>query len=186
MQDVQDAIGKLPPEAWPFIDLLFKITVALIAIWLVLAIVAWWRRRAYNLTIASTAKRNRKGQPDFLKVDRKAREAAIERGEAHEEFLDERDRQDAAAALLAAGDPISWAQRILGIGAFVMSLVTLGSTILGAFMNVSKMGETLQKMPSGERLVTIISKHWLVSLVMLVVIAWHIYHYFTHRKWKEA
>lgn len=186
MQDVQDAIDRIPPEAWPFIDLLFRITIALVAVWFVLVIFAWWRRRAYNLTIAATARKNRKGQPDFLKVDRKAREAAIARGEAHESILDEREREERLAALQAAGDPIGWTERIVGAGAFIMSLITLGSTVLGAFLNVTKMGDTLREMPAGERIVAVLTKHWFVSLVMLVVIAWHIYQYFIQHKWKEA
>jgi len=186
MQDMQDAIDRIPPEAWPFIDLLFRITIALVVVWLVLAIFAWWRRRAYNLTIAATARKTRKGQPDFLKVDRKAREAAIARGAAHEDVLEAREREEALAALRAAKDPIGWTQRIVGIGAFIMSIITLGSTILGAFINVSKMGEGLQQMPSGERIVTILTRHWFISLVMLVVVAWHIYQYFIQHKWKEA
>jgi len=186
MQDVQDAIARIPPEAWPFIDLLFRITIALVAIWLVLGIVAYWRRKAYNLTIASTARKNRKGQPDFLKVDRKARAAAIDRGEAHEAFLDEREREEALAALTAARDPIGWSQRIAGLAAFVMSLFTLASVLLGAFANVSKMGETLQAVSSIERITTIISRHWIASLVMLFVIVWHVYKYFSDRKWQEA
>ena len=99
--NVQDAIDRIPPEAWPLIDIACKVTVAIALVWIFLALVAWWRRRAYNLTIASTAKRNKDAQPDFLTVDKKAREAAIERGAAHEADLTERERQEAIAA--AAG-----------------------------------------------------------------------------------
>ena len=45
-------------------------------LWLLLSLVAWWRRRAYNLTVASTARRSKKAQPDFLNVDKKARAKA--------------------------------------------------------------------------------------------------------------
>lgn len=185
MQDLQDVVDKIPPEAWPLIDSLFRWTLIVVAIWLVISILAWWRRRAYNLTVAATARRSRKAQPDFLKVDEKARDAAIRRGEAHEAVLEDRERDEALAALKASKDPLSFGQRIAGIAAAGMSVFTLLTIILGAVTNVSKMGEALQTLSSVEKVKAIVSQHLAGTIIVLLVIAWHIYKYVADRQWKE-
>jgi hypothetical protein len=185
MRNVQDVIDRIPPEAWPLIDMLFRITIVLAVIWLALALVAWWRRRAYNLTVASTARRSGKAQPDFLHVDEKARKAAIARGEAHEEFIEDRERDEAAAALEAAKQPINLAQRIAGFAALLMSIFTLSTVALGAVTNVSKMGDALKSVSSVDKVEKIVSDHWLGTTVAALVIAWHVYKYFADRSWKE-
>lgn len=184
MQNVQDAIDRIPPEAWPLIDTLFRVTIVLALIWLALSLVAWWRRRAYNLTVTSTARRSRKAQPDFLKVDEAARSAAIARGAAHEAFLEEREREEALAALKAAKDPMSLGRRIAGIAAFGMSLFTLATVILGSVSNVSKMGEALEAVSSMEKVRMVVEDHLLGTIVALLVITWHLFRYFSDRKWK--
>lgn len=186
MQNVQDAIDRIPPDAWPLIDTLFRITVGLAAVWLLLVLVAWWRRRAYNLTVASTARKSRDAQPDFLRVDQKARKAAIARGEAHEEMLDAREREEALAAMRAGKDPLTTGSRLAGLATFAMSLFTLASVIFGAVGNVSKMGEALQSLSSFEKIEKVIADHWFAALVSALVIAWHIYKYVSGRKWKEG
>lgn len=185
MQNVQQVVDRIPPEAWPLIDTLFRITIVIALVWLLLALVAWWRRRAYNLTVASTASRSKKAQPDFLRVDEKARKAAIERGEAHEEVLEEREREEALAALKAAKDPLSFSQRLAGFAAAAMSIFTLSTVIFGAVTNVTRMGEALQAVSSFEKIRIIIVNNWLGTLIALFVIVWHIYKYYADRKWKE-
>lgn len=185
MRNMQDVIDRIPPDAWPLIDTLFRITIVVALVWLLLALVAWWRRRAYNLTVASTASRSEKAQPDFLKVDHKAREAAIERGAAHEDFLEEREREEALAALKAAKDPLSLTERLAGLAAFLMSLFTLATMVFGAVTNVSKMGEALESVGSVEKIQKVVADHWLGTLVAVFVIVWHVYKYFGDRKWKE-
>ena len=51
---------------------------ALAAAWFGLALLDRWRRRTYNLTVAERGGSG--ATPDFLKVDRAKREAALERG----------------------------------------------------------------------------------------------------------
>jgi len=182
MQNVQDLVDRVPPEAWPLIETMFKITIALAIIWLALAIVAWWRRRAYNLTVASTAGRSEKAQPDFLRVDEKAREAAIERGEAHEKFLDDRERDRERAAK----DPLSLGQRLAGLATLMMSIFTLSTVIFGAVNNVRSMGKELQSIGTFERLQQIIVDNWLGATIAVFVIGWHVSKYFLDRKWTKA
>ena len=186
MQNVQDVIDRIPPDAWPLIDTLFRITMVVTAVWLAFALVAWWRRRAYNLTIASTAGRSEKAQPDFLRVDQKARDAAIARGEAHEDYLEDREREEAAAALKAAKGPLNLSQRLAGLAAFLMSLFTLSTMVFGTVTNVSKMGDALESVGSVEKIRMVVAEHWLATIIAALVIAWHIYKYFADRRWKEA
>jgi hypothetical protein len=185
MPDVQDAIDRIPPEAWPFIDILFRITIALVAVWLVLALVALWRRRAYNLTVASTAGKSRKAQPDFLKVDDDARDDAIRRGERHEKLLDDRDKEEALAALRAAKDPLTLGARLAGWAAAAMSVFTLLTAVVGVVGNVGRMGDMVSQMSSAERLEYLVTTYPISSLVVVLVVIYSVYRYFADRQWKE-
>ncbi|HEX8442646.1 MAG TPA: hypothetical protein VF631_03250 [Allosphingosinicella sp.] len=180
MQNVQDLVDRIPPEAWPLIDVLFRITVALTLLWLFLALVAWWRRRAYNLTIASTAGRSKKAQPDFLRVDEKARKAAIARGEAHEEFLEDREQEELAK------DPLSFGQRMAGLASLVMSLFTLSTVVFGAVSNIQNMGKAFKSMGTWEKMQKVLADHWFGTSLAVFVIGWYLYKYFADRKWKES
>ena len=82
-----DTSVQIPPEAWPFIDLLFNITLVAALIWGAISLFIYLRRRALNLTPVSAARTNEQAQPDFLKVDEKARAEALQKGEAFEQKL---------------------------------------------------------------------------------------------------
>lgn len=185
MRNLQDVVDRIPPEAWPLIDTLFKITIVVSIIWLFLAVIAWWRRHAYNLTVASTARRSRKAQPDFLHVDKQARQAAIERGEAHEDDLDARERAE-AATLEAARHPVTIGERIASAAAFLMSIFTLLSVLIGAVGQVGSMSATFKQLSSVEKMQKVIADHWLGTLIAVFVIGWHVYRYHHDRKWKGA
>lgn len=180
--NVQDAIDRIPPEAWPLIDITAKVTVAIALVWIFLALVAWWRRRAYNLTIASTAKRNKDAQPDFLTVNKKAREEAIARGAAHEAELTERERLEA----LAASSGLKKGSHIARIAALLMSLFTLACSIMGVVGNVGAMEKSVQNLTASGKIQYIIQQHPIATIIIVLVIAYNIYHYVTHRKWEEA
>lgn len=184
---VEGAIERIPPDAWPMIDQMFKITIALLAVWIVLALVAWWRRRAYNLTVASTHSRSKKAQPDFLSVDKKAREKAIERGEAHEEALDERDEAEAeaAAALAAADKPVGLAKRLAAVATTAMSVFTLLTAISGAALNVGKMDEQVKQLTAGGKIEYLLKEHTFGVIVVLLIIAFQIWKFIKKEKWKE-
>ena len=180
--NVQDAIDRIPPDAWPLIDIAAKVTVVIAVVWIFLALVAWWRRRAYNLTIASTAKRNKDAQPDFLTVDKKAREAAIERGAAHEAALTERERQEA----IAAAGGLTKGSHVARIAALLMSLFTLACSIMGVVGNVGAMEKSVQNLTASGKIQYIIQQHPIATVIIVLVIAYNVWHYFQHRKWEEA
>lgn len=182
--NLQDAIDRIPPEAWPLIDLTAKITVAVALVWIFLALVAWWRRRAYNLTVASTARRNKSAQPDFLHVDKKARDAAIERGAAHEADLTERERLEALAEAESKG--LKKTTNLARLAALFMSLFTLACSIMGVVGNVGAMEKSVQNLTAGGKIQYIITAHPIATIIVVLVIAYNVWHYFQHRKWEEA
>lgn len=173
----------IPPEAWPFIDQLFVATLVVAAIWLVLSGFVLWRRKASNLTPVSAAGKSKSAQPDFLKVDSKAREAAIARGESFDKELARRERREASRA---ASSPATLSQRIAGAITFLMSLFTLATMIYGAIFQVSRMGSMMKEYSSFERIVLVIQRHPIAFSVAVFVILFHIYRYFAQRKWQEA
>ena len=182
--NVQDAIDRIPPEAWPLIDIVAKVTVVVALVWIFLALVAWWRRRAYNLTIASTAKRNKDAEPDFLHVDKEAREAAIARGAAHEAELTERERLEALAA--AERNGLKKTTNLARLAALFMSLFTLACSIMGVVGNVGAMEKSVQNLTAGGKIQYIITAHPIATIIVVLVIGYNVWHYFQHRKWEEA
>jgi hypothetical protein len=181
----ESAIERIPPDAWPMIDIMFKITIGLFAVWIFLALVAWWRRRAYNLTVASTHKRSKKAQPDFLSVDQKAREKAIDRGEEHEEELDERDEAEAEAADAAVGKPVGLAKRLASIATTAMSIFTLLTAISGAVLNVGKMDDQVAELTSAGKIEYLLKEHTFGVIVVLLIVAFQVWKFFNKEKWKE-
>ncbi|MEM6908642.1 MAG: hypothetical protein AAF494_08175 [Pseudomonadota bacterium] len=183
---VQQAVDQIPPDAWPFIDLLFKITIALALLWLALSLIGWWRRRAYNLTIASSAGRNTKAQPDFLSVDEKARSEAVKAGERHEKALSERERDEALAALKAAKEPVTLASRLASAATFVMSLFTLVTGFSGAILGVGRIGGYLEQATASGRIEYILREHTLGCAIVVFVIGYQVWRFIAEKKWKKA
>lgn len=184
-EGVQEVVEQIPPEAWPLLDLMFKIVIGLFIVWICLSLIAWWRRRAYNLTVASTARVNKKKQPGFLSVDKKDRERQIGRGEAHEDALDERDREDAAAALKAAKEPLTIGARIAKLATFLMSIVSLLTGFSGAMLGVQRLGGDISELSAAGRIKELVIEYPLGVAVCVFVIGFQIWQYFKKEKWKE-
>ncbi len=185
-EGAQQAIDQIPPEAWPMIDLMFRITIGLAIVWLILSLIGWWRRRAYNLTIASTAKANKKAQPDFLSVDEKARKEAVDRGRGHEETLSKREADEALATLKAAKEPITWASRIASAATFVMSLFTLLTGFSGAIFGVKRLGGYVEDATTSGQIEYVLREHTIGCAVVAFVIGYHIWRFIAEEKWKKA
>lgn len=185
-QGAQQVIDQIPPDAWPMIDIMFRITIGLTIVWLVLALVAWWRRRAYNLTVASTAKKDRNAQPDFLSVDEKARKEAIKAGERHEDTLDNREKEEALAALKAAKGPVAWSERIASAATFLMSIFTLLTGFSGAIFGVKRLDGYLDQAGTAGTFEYLLREHTIGCIVVVFVIGYHIWRYVAEKKWKKA
>lgn len=183
---MQETLNQIPPEAWPFIDLMFNLTMAAAGIWLGITVFVLWRRHASNLTPVNSAEKSRKAQPDFLKVDHKARAEAIKRGEAFEKELDQRDIAARKAEAKRRKGKVGLLQRLSGIVALVMSLFTIVSIIYGSIFSVTRMGEMMEEYSTTERMVTIIKTHPIAFSICVIVILARIYTYFVKPSHKEG
>lgn len=180
---MQDALDRIPPDAWPLIDRMFEITVIAAAIWLALSLFVWWRRKAANLTVVSSADKSKSAQPDFLNVDHKARREAIERGEAFERQLDAREAEEARTAALASLKPATTGRRIAQLVTLLMSLFTMATAVIGSIMDVSRMSEYMQRLSAPERIMAVIEANPIGTIVVVLVVAATIFKYFYERKW---
>ena len=178
---MQDTLDQIPPEAWPLIDFLFNATLVVGVIWLALTTFVLWRRSASNLTPVNAARRNKKAQPDFLNVDDKARETAMERGETFDKELEAQAR-----ARSGSKDPISLTERIASFVSLFMSLFSLATMVFGAIFQVSRMGSMMEEYSSIERIKAVLEAHPIAFIIASLVIVFHIYRYFTQRKWQEG
>ncbi|MFN3313820.1 MAG: hypothetical protein ACK46Q_10165 [Hyphomonas sp.] len=192
---MNETLDRIPPEAWPIIDILFNVTMAAAGIWLAITVFVVWRRHSSNLTPVHAASRSRKAQPDFLKVDHKARAAAIKRGEAHEAGLDMRDAEEAKAEAAAAAaaaaaakvkEPATFAQRIAGLVTFLMSLFTLISIIVSSVFTITRMGDYVGEYTAWERFTAIILQHPIAFTICLLIILARIYTQFFPSAKKEG
>lgn len=185
-EGVDRAIDQIPPDAWPVIDIMTRVLIGLTVAWIILALIAWWRRRAYNLTVASTAKRRKKAQPDFLSVDEKARKKAIERGDDYEDQLAKREREEARAALAATKEPVTIATRVARLATLLMSVFTLLTGFSGAILNVTRMGEYLEEASAWERIEYLFTEYTLGFVVAIFVISYNIWRYIAEKQWEKA
>jgi len=187
---MEQTLQQIPPEAWPIIEILFNVTMAAAGIWLAITVFVIWRRHASNLTPVNAADRNKKAHPDFLKVDQKAREEAIRRGEAQEQALDKRDadaaKAEAAAQRKSSREPATFAQRIAGLVTFIMSVFTLLSIITSSVFTVSRMGDMVVGATAWERVVAIVSAHPIAFSVCALIILARIYTQFFASAKKEG
>ena len=176
---------QIPPEAWYWIDLLFNLTMAAAGIWLAATVFVIWRRSASNLTPVSDVDKNRRAQPDFLSVDEKARKEAMARGEAFDRELDKRDREEAADLRRGARRKASPMQRVAGLVSLFMAVFTLLSMIVSTIWQIGFMGRILEQYAPGERLMVVVQKHPIGVTIAVLVIAYHIFRFFTDRKWEQ-
>ncbi|HHL42137.1 MAG TPA: hypothetical protein ENJ42_00835 [Hellea balneolensis] len=183
---VQDAIDQIPPDAWPLIENMLRLTLIVTGVWLALNIFIFLRRRASNLTPVHAARKNKKAEPDFLSVDKKARKSALKRGEGLEKDLDRRDKDEQRAARRAARAKMSAGQRIASLVSFLMSFFTLATMIYGAIFQVSRMGQLMQEYSTMERISTVVKTHPVSVSIASLVIIYHIYRFVSGQKWKEG
>jgi len=181
---MEDAINSIPPEAWPMITILLNVTVLVTALWLVWTIFIVWRRRASNLTAIRGANPNKSATPDFLSVDAKARKAALQRGEAYEDVLTERDKDEERAERLAQRKRETMISRFGRLVSFAMALFSLATMISGTMFQVSIMGRYMEQYSAGERLMAVIQEHPVGVAVTVGVILFNIVTFVANRKWE--
>jgi len=183
---MSETLDKLPPEAWPLINLLFNLTMVSVAIWLAITVFVWWRRSASNLTPVNAARKNKDAQPDFLNVDNKARAEALKRGEAFDKEIERRTQQEARDIARAGGSKSSTARRVAGIVTFLMSVFSLATMVLGSIYSVSRMGSMLRNFSTQERILHVVQTYPVSFTIASLVIVYQIYRFLADRKWKES
>ena len=189
-QTIQETLQQIPPEAWPIIEILFNVTMACAGVWLALTVFVLWRRHASNLTPVNATSKNHKAQPDFLKVDQKARAEAIKRGDTHEKALDRRDVEEAKAEVKAntrsRREPLTFAQRLAGLVTFVMSMFTLLSIVTSSVFTVSNMGNMVGEYSAIDRMIAIVTAHPIPVAVCVLIIFARVYTQFFMTPKKEG
>lgn len=187
---MEQTLQQIPPEAWPIIEILFNVTMALAGIWLALTVFVIWRRHASNLTPVNAASKNNKAQPDFLKVDQNARAEAIKRGDLHQQALDRRDAEEARAEARANSvsrrEPLTFMQRLAGLVTFIMSLFTLLSIVTSSVFTVSNMGNMVGEYTAVDRITAIIMAHPIAFTICALIILARVYTQFFMTSKKEG
>lgn len=182
---MDETLRSIPAEAWPLIDILFNVTCVVTAVWLAWTVFVLWRRSASNLTTASSASPNRKAQPDFLSVDKKARAEAIKRGESFDKDLDKRQRDEELHARRLARAKETRISRIARLISLFMALFSLATMVSGTVFQVTFMGAIWEKYSASERLMAVVTAHPIGVGVTVVVILYNLVTFVTNRKWEE-
>ncbi len=157
---------SFPPEnVNQMLDLVTWALVAFGVVWLVTSVIGAMHRRAYNLTHAESGG-SKKIQPDFLKVDRAKREAAIARGEQFDEKLAKRE---------ATATPVSVACTWSRIAASATALIGLVFTAVTTMQRVAVTDEAVRDLGNWEKLKAIVSQHQLGAILCVAVIASNAY-----------
>ena len=183
---LQDVVIAVPQEAWPLINTLFNIVMAVTGVWLAWTAFIWWRRSASNLTTMSGATPNRKATPDFLSVDEKARKEAIKRGESFDKELDRREREDEKALAKAARKDETVIGRIGRLVSFGMALFSVATMISGTVFQVSIMGRYWEQYSASERLLAVIQNHPIGVTVTVLVIVYNIVNFVMNYKTERS
>jgi len=165
------AIPAVPPQvpewARPWLYGLGLAMAALFVLWLLASAVARLHRRAYNLTKAETAP-GRAPEPAFLKVDGKAREEAIGRGDAYV-----RPGEEAPGPSPAGGAHGSiWSRWGLfsRVGAVIIALAHVGVAVVSVAAMAKDADEVVQTVSTADCIRAVVSRYWVGIVLGLIVI----------------
>ncbi len=168
----------------PWVRVAYGTTVGVAALWLAADTFARWRRRAANLTPVATATAT-SSQPGFLQPDHEAREAALERADAYEQHLREREAAERQAAAERAAESAVGVKRLTGAMTLFMSLFTLASMIAGTVWQVTWIGTVAERYTAIEKLEAVIRAHPLAFTVAVLVIGYHVFDFIAERRWRR-
>lgn len=139
--------------------------------WFATLIIGYMHRRSYNLTRAESGG-SKAITPDFLKVDEKKRQAAIDRGAAYDKVLEERAAAEraAAAAATAGPSPVSKFEAWSRAGALISASFTLVAAVVGTLTRVDTLQKGVVQLSTGDSLMAIVQDHPVGTLVAVLVI----------------
>jgi hypothetical protein len=132
------------------------------ALWLVTSVIGYFHRRAYNLTHAE-AGRSKNIKPDFLKVDKDKRDAALEKGKAYDEVLAAREVPASVATVAKVG---LWSR----LGAIATATLAVVAAIFGTVTKVDSIQSGINSMSSWDRLGHFVGQNKAGTVVAIVVI----------------
>ncbi len=179
---LEGAPGARAVETPDWLVYMMWAAVAFAALWMISTIFIHLRRRATNLTSAQQASVKKDATPDFLKVDQKAREAAMQRGAAYEAELTAREKAEAEARKPTKKEPVGLLKTISGVAAFLFSLFTLLGSVLGTFRTLDQAGVQLSKF---DQVGAIITQHPIPTVICIFVIGYTLFIWVSQKKWTE-
>jgi hypothetical protein len=132
------------------------------SVWLVTGIIGYLHRRAYNLTSAESGS-SKDIKPDFLKVDKKKRQAAIKQGAAFEKELEGR----AVAVASPPADKLgAWSRT----GATVSATFTLVAAVVSTLTRVDSLEAGVRQLSTWDKLSQTVQEHRIGAIVAFLVI----------------
>lgn len=149
------------------------------AIWLVTGVMGYLHRRAYNLTHAESG-RSQNIKPDFLKVNKKAHEEAVERGEAFDQKL--REREGETPTPPASTD---FLERLARIGTTLTAIFGLIAAVVGTLTKADALQAGFDNITSFQKLATIVKTYPIGALVAVIVVVANIVAFYTGEKKKK-
>jgi hypothetical protein len=153
-------------------------TIGFAALWLVTTVLGYMHRRSYNLTRAESGG-GKPITPDFLKVDQKKRQAAIDRGAAYDKVLEEREAARAAPASAASVSKADfWARAAATVTAFF----SLAGAVVGTLTKVENLEAGAAQLSNWETFVDIVTQHPVGTTIAIVVIGANILIFFKATK----
>lgn len=155
-------------------NLLYNASIAAGLAFLAVSAYSGWRKHAVNLTPVTSATVNADAAPDFLRVDKVARDAALERGEVFEQNLRSREAQEASA-------PMEPAQKTFCLFAAAMSAFTLVSMLFGSIWQISWIGRYAEELSARGRFAAIVREHPIAFSIAVMVCALQIVRFASER-----
>jgi hypothetical protein len=145
---------QLPPAIAAWTGWFIYIFIGLVLLWIILKILGYFMRRAYNLTVAAT-KKSKNLQPDFLKVDQGQRQELIDRGKQFD---------------LAHETPVEKVATATRFGVIFTALISFGSAVFFAFGRVEDYDQTWQKLAATRRFSAIIQAHPIGFIIAILIV----------------
>lgn len=135
------------------------------ALWFTTGAIAYFHRRAYNLTRAESGGSgvSKPIKPDFLTVDKAKRQAAIDRGQAYDAVLEAREP---AAAGTTVEKVCLWS-RFAAMSTAVLGLVAM---VVGTITKIDSLQAGINRLSSWERFTQLVSDNQAGTVVALAVI----------------
>lgn len=145
---------QIPPAAAVWIDRIVYIFLGLVLLWIVLKVIGFFMRRAYNLTPAGTAK-SKNLKPDFLKVDHAQRQELIDRGRQFD---------------IAYEPPVEKVATAARFGVIFSALISFGTAAFFAFGRIEDYDQTWRKLTSFDKFGAILQSHPIGFIIAILII----------------